>query len=333
MIGHKGHPEVEGTMGQLSDGHLPGRGRRRRRAAARSRSPSRLAVVTQTTLVGRRRGRDPRRGEAALPERARAQAAGHLLRDAEPPGRGQGAGAARSTCVIVVGSPTSSNSNRLRELAQRLGTPAYMVDQPDDLRARVVRRPAPRRPDRRRLGARHPGAAGDRAAARARRGVGAQRPGRRGDGALPAAEGAGRQVDGAAGAGSSRVEPGRQWQPAPWRTVFPAPAIRRRMAAAAAARFRGGRRAAAAPRRSPAAAGSRASTSGRARAAPPAGISVQTAYSEQAATISAVTMDWFMPSASEPDGRVVGDERRRCRRARTGRPPSAPGSATNWFRA
>ncbi len=35
--------------------------------------------------------------------------------------------------VIVVGSPTSSNSNRLRELAQRLGTPAYMVDAPDDL--------------------------------------------------------------------------------------------------------------------------------------------------------------------------------------------------------
>ena len=41
----------------------------------------------------------------------------------------------RETVVIVVGSPTSSNSNRLRELAQRLGTDAYMVDRPEDLRA------------------------------------------------------------------------------------------------------------------------------------------------------------------------------------------------------
>ena len=44
--------------------------------------------------------------------------------------------------VIVVGSPTSSNSNRLRELAERLGTPAYMVDAADDLQRRVVRGPA-----------------------------------------------------------------------------------------------------------------------------------------------------------------------------------------------
>ena len=47
--------------------------------------------------------------------------------------------------VIVVGSPTSSNSNRLRELAERLGTPAYMVDSADDLQAGLVRGQAPRR--------------------------------------------------------------------------------------------------------------------------------------------------------------------------------------------
>ena len=115
-------------MGQLDGGHLPGRGRGRRRAASQSRRPSELAVVTQTTLSVDDAARDHRRGEAALPERARAQAAGHLLRHAEPPGRGEGAWRPRSTCVIVVGSPTSSNSNRLRELAERLGTPAYMVD-------------------------------------------------------------------------------------------------------------------------------------------------------------------------------------------------------------
>jgi 4-hydroxy-3-methylbut-2-enyl diphosphate reductase len=48
MIGHKGHPEVEGTMGQLERRHLPRRGRRRRGARAAPRR--RLAVVTQTTL-------------------------------------------------------------------------------------------------------------------------------------------------------------------------------------------------------------------------------------------------------------------------------------------
>jgi 4-hydroxy-3-methylbut-2-enyl diphosphate reductase len=61
--------------------------------------------------------------------------------------------------VIVVGSPTSSNSNRLRELAERLGTPAYMVDSRDDLKARMAGRPQPRGPDGRRVGARRAGAA------------------------------------------------------------------------------------------------------------------------------------------------------------------------------
>ena len=67
--------------------------------------------------------------------------------------------------VIVVGSPTSSNSNRLRELAAAPGhrRPTWST-RADDLQAAVVRRRAPRGPDGRRLGARHPGAAGDRRA-------------------------------------------------------------------------------------------------------------------------------------------------------------------------
>jgi 4-hydroxy-3-methylbut-2-enyl diphosphate reductase len=76
--------------------------------------------------------------------------------------------------VIVVGSPTSSNSNRLREVARKLGTESYMVDSADELQAGLVRRPAARGPDGRCLGARHPGAAGDRAHQGAGRGVGAQ---------------------------------------------------------------------------------------------------------------------------------------------------------------
>ena len=57
MIGHKGHPEVEGTMGQLNEGIYLVEDVADVASACRSRRPSKLAVVTQTTLVGRRRGR------------------------------------------------------------------------------------------------------------------------------------------------------------------------------------------------------------------------------------------------------------------------------------
>jgi 4-hydroxy-3-methylbut-2-enyl diphosphate reductase len=130
MIGHKGHPEVEGTMGQLDAGiylvecaedvaHVQPRG-------------DRLAVVTQTTLsvddaasilaaVKARfpHVREPKQQDICYATQNR-QDAVKLM-------------APQVDLVIVVGSPTSSNSNRLRELAERLGTPAYMVDAADDL--------------------------------------------------------------------------------------------------------------------------------------------------------------------------------------------------------
>ena len=133
MIGHKGHPEVEGTMGQLFDGiylveevadvaHAP------------VKNPERLAVVTQTTLsvddtaailaaVKRRfpNVREPKHQDICYATQNR-QDAVKLLSPAVD-------------VVIVVGSPTSSNSNRLRELAERLGRPAYMVDDADALQA------------------------------------------------------------------------------------------------------------------------------------------------------------------------------------------------------
>ena len=133
MIGHKGHPEVEGTMGQLDDGiflveevqdvdrlQLP--------------QTERLAVVTQTTLsvddaaeilaaVKRRfpAVREPKMQDICYATQNRQDAVKVLAPSVD--------------VVIVVGSPTSSNSNRLQELAERLGTPAYMVDQPEDLKA------------------------------------------------------------------------------------------------------------------------------------------------------------------------------------------------------
>jgi 4-hydroxy-3-methylbut-2-enyl diphosphate reductase len=130
MIGHKGHPEVEGTMGQLREGiylvedvvdvdDVHPRGHK-------------LAVVTQTTLsvddaaeilaaVKRRfpHVREPKKQDICYATQNRQDAVKLLSPQVD--------------VVIVVGSPTSSNSNRLRELAERLGTPAHMVDSADDL--------------------------------------------------------------------------------------------------------------------------------------------------------------------------------------------------------
>ncbi len=133
MIGHKGHPEVEGTMGQLTGGIYLVEDVADVATVAVTR-PDRLAVVTQTTLsvddtaeilaaVKRRfpKVREPKQQDICYATQNRQDAVKMLSPQVD--------------VVIVVGSPTSSNSNRLRELAQRLGTDAYMVDQPEDLRA------------------------------------------------------------------------------------------------------------------------------------------------------------------------------------------------------
>ncbi len=133
MIGHKGHPEVEGTMGQLDAGiHLVEDVQDVERLDLPA--DAKLAVVTQTTLsvddasqilaaVKRRfpQVRLPKQQDICYATQNRQDAVKVL--------------APAVDVVVVVGSPTSSNSNRLRELAERLGTPAYMVDTPEDLRA------------------------------------------------------------------------------------------------------------------------------------------------------------------------------------------------------
>ncbi|EHR70545.1 (E)-4-hydroxy-3-methyl-but-2-enyl pyrophosphate reductase [Burkholderiales bacterium JOSHI_001] len=132
MIGHKGHPEVEGTMGQLSEGiYLVEDIADVAKVQPRGRL---LAVVTQTTLsVDDAAGilaavkdrfphvREPKKQDICYATQNR-QDAVKLL-------------APQVDIVIVVGSPTSSNSNRLRELAERLGTPSHMVDAAEDLQA------------------------------------------------------------------------------------------------------------------------------------------------------------------------------------------------------
>ena len=131
MIGHKGHPEVEGTMGQLESGiHLVEDVADV--ARVQPTQSEKLAVVTQTTLsvddaaaiaaaVKARFPlvREPKQQDICYATQNRQDAVKLLSPQVD--------------IVIVVGSPTSSNSNRLRELAYKLGTESFMVDNADEL--------------------------------------------------------------------------------------------------------------------------------------------------------------------------------------------------------
>ena len=132
MIGHRGHPEAEGTMGQAEAGmHLVETVEDVARLEARD--ASKLAYVTQTTLsvddaqaiVAALRARfpgitGPKRDDICYATQNRQDAVKFM--------------APQCDVVIVVGSPNSSNSNRLREVAQHKGVQAYMVDSAADLR-------------------------------------------------------------------------------------------------------------------------------------------------------------------------------------------------------
>ena len=136
LIGHAGHPEVEGTMGRFdpsSGGHMHLVQNVGDVARLQVRDPQRLAFVTQTTLsvddtaeiVGALRARfpqlaTPRREDICYATQNRQDAVKKLLEQCD--------------VLLVVGSRTSSNSNRLRELADRAGVPGYLVDGPQDLR-------------------------------------------------------------------------------------------------------------------------------------------------------------------------------------------------------
>jgi 4-hydroxy-3-methylbut-2-enyl diphosphate reductase len=136
MIGHRGHPEAEGTMGQAALGiHLVESVADV--AGVEVADPARVAYVTQTTLsvddaaavIAALKGRfpairGPKRDDICYATQNR-QDAVKLM-------------APQCDVVIVVGSPNSSNSNRLREVARNMGAEAYMVDRAADLRAEWV---------------------------------------------------------------------------------------------------------------------------------------------------------------------------------------------------
>jgi 4-hydroxy-3-methylbut-2-enyl diphosphate reductase len=133
MIGHRGHPEAEGTMGQAERGmHLVETLEDVERLEVKD--PARLAYVTQTTLsvddaaaiVDALKARfplivGPKKDDICYATQNRQDAVKFM--------------APRADVVIVVGSPNSSNSNRLREVAEKMGVPAYMIDNADELRA------------------------------------------------------------------------------------------------------------------------------------------------------------------------------------------------------
>jgi 4-hydroxy-3-methylbut-2-enyl diphosphate reductase len=126
MIGHAGHPEVEGTMGQAEEGmHLVETVEDV--AKLQVANPDLLAYVSQTTLsvddtaeiIAALKERfpniiEPKKGDICYATTNRQEAVKFLAPQVE--------------VVVVVGSPNSSNSNRLREVAEKKGTPAYMVD-------------------------------------------------------------------------------------------------------------------------------------------------------------------------------------------------------------
>jgi 4-hydroxy-3-methylbut-2-enyl diphosphate reductase len=132
MIGHAGHPEVEGTMGQ-SEGGMYLVESVGDVEALQVQNPAKLAYVTQTTLsiddaaeiVAALKRRfpqivGPKKDDICYATQNRQDAVKLMT--------------ARCDVVVVVGSPNSSNSNRLREVASRLGTPAHMIDRADELR-------------------------------------------------------------------------------------------------------------------------------------------------------------------------------------------------------
>ena len=131
LIGHQGHPEVEGTMGQADSGmHLieePSDV-----AKLKIKTPDDLAYVTQTTLsvddtkivIDELKKQfpniqGPRKDDICYATQNRQDAVRSLARDAD--------------VVIVVGSTNSSNSNRLRELSETLGVPSHLVDKPEQI--------------------------------------------------------------------------------------------------------------------------------------------------------------------------------------------------------
>jgi 4-hydroxy-3-methylbut-2-enyl diphosphate reductase len=135
LIGHKNHPEVEGTMGQYDNsagGAIYRVDSPAEVKALQIHNPEKLAFVTQTTLsvddasivIDALRARfpqiiGPKKNDICYATQNRQDALKQLADSCD--------------LILVVGSPNSSNSNRLREIAEKRGTPAYLIDDASDI--------------------------------------------------------------------------------------------------------------------------------------------------------------------------------------------------------
>lgn len=140
LIGHKGHPEVAGTMGQYDlryGGAIYRVDSTEEVAALTVKSPEKLAFVTQTTLsvddasivIDALRKKfpeiiGPKKDDICYATQNRQDALKNLSDNTD--------------IILVVGSPNSSNSNRLREIAEKRGTPAYLIDTADDIQTEWI---------------------------------------------------------------------------------------------------------------------------------------------------------------------------------------------------
>jgi 4-hydroxy-3-methylbut-2-enyl diphosphate reductase len=131
MVGHAGHPEVEGTLGQSPDGMLLVESVQEVERLT-VKDPDKLAYVTQTTLSVDDTAEITAALERRFPTIAK-PAKADICYDTQNRQDAVKIMAPLVDLVIVVGSRTSSNSNRLRELAEKRGVPAYMVDSADDI--------------------------------------------------------------------------------------------------------------------------------------------------------------------------------------------------------
>ena len=136
LIGHEGHPEVEGTMGQFDTsmgGNIYLVETPEDVDKLQVRDADKIAFVTQTTLsvddtervvVALKQRfpalRSPRKEDICYATQNRQDAVKNLVRQCD--------------IILVVGSPSSSNSNRLREIAEKAGIPGYLIDGPDDMK-------------------------------------------------------------------------------------------------------------------------------------------------------------------------------------------------------
>ncbi len=132
MIGHAGHPEVEGTMGQVEDGMLLVESPQAAEALADDLNSTDLAYVSQTTLsVDDARNvidvlkerfpaiAEPKKSDVCYATQNRQDAVKKLAREVD--------------LILVIGSVSSSNSNRLREVGEREGAKAYLIDSAEHL--------------------------------------------------------------------------------------------------------------------------------------------------------------------------------------------------------